>query len=243
MLKIEIVSHVLADTLPHYADLLTYQLSSLILNQPKNCQVTATVCYYAGDRRTKAVLDWFGLMKVLSNNLHFHTITFNTRNQLGRRSIGRNMAAKRSTADIIWFSDVDQCYCDGILDRLAGMEWPDKAAMIFPRKIQIHKNHVTGDEAACVVNGKPHVVHINKKDFVPKQYNRAIGGVQIVQGDFAREHGYLDEFEKWQTAANKPFGDFRDDIAYRNYCKERGEVVGVDLPGVYRLRHSTCSYQ
>ena len=239
--KIEIVSHCLADIYPHYADLLCYQLSSLILDRPRLCDVTVTICYLYADTQTEAVLDLFS--KYTNSELHLNPIEFGWRDYLGRRSIGRNKAAMYSDADIVWFSDVDQCYRDGILDQLAKMEWPKEAAMIYPRDIKIHKDHTTGDRAAKLVDGKPRIMGINYTNFIPKHYTRAIGGVQIVRGDFAREHGYLNGIDKWQQPANKPFGDFRDDIAYRKFCQEHGGVRGVDLPGVYRLRHSTNSYE
>jgi hypothetical protein len=101
----------------------------------------------------------------------------------------------------------------------------------------IHKDHVTGD---LVLSGQ-RPLHIG--DFVPKHYTRAIGGVQIVRGEFAQKYGYLNSESKWQLPNPKPFGDFKDDIAYRRMCGLFGKIRGVDLDGVLRIRHSTTTYQ
>ena len=115
--------------------------------------------------------------------------------------------------------------------------------MIFPGQIQISKNWDIGDKATCELVRNPKLRSINKEDFAPKGYNRAIGGVQIVRGEFARAHGYLNDQDEWQTPVDVPFGSFKDDIAYRDFCREHGPIVKVELPGVYRLRHNTTSYE
>jgi len=122
------------------------------------------------------------------------------------------------------------------------MEWPAGATMIYPETIRIHRDHKTGDAATNQVQ-KVELHHVNTADFILKHYDRAIGGVQIVRGEFARAHGYLGTDAKYQKAAKKILGDFRDDIAYRNFCRSKGKIVPVSLPGVYRIRHSQTSYQ
>ncbi len=44
-------------------------------------------------------------------------------------------------------------------------------------------------------------------------------------------------------SALQPFKDFRDDLAYRRECSEQGPIIGVDIPEVYRIRHSKTTYQ
>jgi len=161
---------------------------------------------------------------------------------LGRRSIGRNIAAKHSTADIVWFSDVDQVYYKGCLDRLAELKWAEDTSMVFPKEIMIHRDWETGDQAAAVV-ASPRLVDIDPAEFIPKRYGRAIGGVQIVRGDFARCFGYLPDSEKYQKPVDGMFGDFRDDIVYRSFCKRKAKMRGVDLPGMFRIRHTQTTYQ
>ena len=92
------------------------------------------------------------------------------------------------------------------------------------------------------LNGAPRVVDIDPTEFVEKRYGRAIGGVQIVRGDFARKYGYLHDVAKYQQPVEHPFGDFRDDIAYRDFVRSFGRIVGIDLPGMYRLRHGVKTH-
>jgi len=233
---IEIVTHCYAAELPHYADALCYQLSSLILHKPNTCDVRVTVCLDMADDRTWETVGWF--LNRARPALDLKVLAM-TRKSIGRRCIGRNSAARTTEADIVWFADCDQVYRDGCLDRLAGMEWPDGAAMIYPREIMISRDHATGQAALGLLGDGPRLIDVDPGEFAAKRYRKAIGGVQIVQGDFAREHGYLDGDSKWQRPRTdgKPFADFRDDLAYRRYCQGRGEIVGVDLPGMYRIRH------
>jgi hypothetical protein len=236
-MRIEVVSHCLATRFPHYAGALCYHLSSIYLAHPTSCEVLATICCLAEDERTNVVLTHFGQFMPL------RIIFLRDEHELGRRCIGRNVAAMGSKADVVWFSDVDQCFLDGIFDRLAEMGWPPLSSMIYPIQIMIHKDHATGDRATQRIADRPRIVEVRPVDFVPKRYNRAIGGVQIIQGDFARQWGYLNGDEEWQKPAPIPFGDFRDDVMFRRRCSELGQIIGVDLPGLYRIRHSTTSYQ
>ena len=237
---VEIVSHCYSIEHPHYAAFLRYQLASLMSHHWKECQPMATVCWCPRDWATEAVIAEFE--DIMPLKLYPMDLS-----DLGRRCIGRNMAALKSDATIVWFADVDQVYRDGVLDRLATMKWPDGASMVFPQDIQISKDHETGDTyAARAMLGQEWYPKRpwRNDDFIPKHYNRAIGGVQIVQGDFARKHGYLNGHRKWQTPRTdgKPFKDFVDDRAYRGVCVKHGPIVPIDLPGMYRLRHSTTTH-
>ncbi len=240
---IEIVAHCWAKELPHYANALNYMFSSLVLDPPTTCDVVVTVCLDSTDDKTNRIYRWFAYHQrgindyyVRAGSIHFPI------SELGRRAIGRNSAAKSSYADIVWFADVDQCYRDGILDRLANLEWPEGATMIYPKEIMIHRDHALGDEDLAKVGGDPRLIDVDPSRFVTKRYNRAIGGVQIVRGDFAREHGYLDGDPKWQRPTDGRFARCSCDRAYRSFCKSRGRIVGVDLPGVYRLRHTEAGH-
>ena len=106
----------------------------------------------------------------------------------------------------------------------------------------IHKDHALGDDVLNKANNNEIADGIlNRHDFRPKRYNKAIGGAQIVKGDFARSHGYLPN-TKWMRPINIPFCNTREDVAIRNYCQQHGDIIGVDLPGVYRVRHSTTPH-
>ena len=240
--SIEIVTHCWAEKYPLFAGALCHQLSSLILHKPETIAVRLTICLTEMDHYTMEILGnpyenpWKEIdIRILSIS----------KEDLGRRCIGRNIVAKQTKADVVWFTDVDHVFGDGCLETLAWMEWPAGASMVFPSQLRIHKDHETGDVALRSALDDPRVIDIKVEDFIPKTYNRAIGGVQIVQGDFARKHGYLHGDPKWQRPRTdgKPFGDFRDDIAYRGYCKRFGEIKAIDLPNLYRLRHTETTYQ
>lgn len=234
---IEIVTHCWAERFPQYAEALKYHLSSLALFPPKSCQVTSTVCYVESDKATGEVLRQLDPHLKLKRRIKMRDAP-----HLGRRSIGRNYAALETEADLIWFSDVDQLFWEGCLDQLATLSWPTKATMIYPRTIRISGNHAVGDQTLAVGKSYKGLRMIDPSDFVSKVYYRAIGGVQIVQGDFARQYGYLNGSKKYQRPNPHPFGDFRDDITYRQTCLSTGAIVAVDLPGLFRIRHSCATY-
>ena len=239
MKSIEIVSHCHSIQFPYYAWALHYQLSSVVLDRPE-CKVIVTVVTSSDDGNVEAVLSRF--RSHVSGDFRIKKLYLDV-NHLGRRAFGRNLAASNSEADVVWFSDVDQAFRHGILDRLARMEWPENATMIFPERILIHKDHATGDEELVRASCALLPIDIDEHDFVPKKYNRAIGGVQIVRGACAREHGYLRENERWlRPVEDGKFAACRCDVPYRRFCGTLGRVVGVDLPGLYRLRHSQSSH-
>jgi hypothetical protein len=241
VMKIDIVTHCWAKEYPHFASALCYQLSSLLLPTTRFFDLQAVVCYEANDELAVGVVNYF------SSKVKLKAIVYPNAVTLGRRSIGRNYAAKNSDADVVWFTDVDHVFAEscwsGLLT-LSNKELADPSiTMIYPKDIKIHRDHATGDKALENKSHKPFTAFVDKSEFIDKHYNRAIGGVQIVFGDFARRYGYLDGVEQFQIPAKKPFGDFRDDVAYRKFCEQHGKIIGVNLPGVFRLRHSTTTYQ
>ena len=249
-MKVELITHCLAIENPNFAGALALQLSSVLLDQPKHCDVAVTICMNEDDDNTVRVIRHFAKLQHAGLSIQALSMPIG---ELGRRCIGRNFAARHSTADIVWFTDVDHCFYDGILDRLVKLKWPVGppnerhdafvASMIFPGEIMISKNWDLGDLETKRLSYDPRLYQIDKTNFVTKSYNRAIGGVQIVRGNFARAHGYLNNQEEWQTPVEKPFSSFKDDIAYRNFCTAFGPVTKVELPGCYRLRHNQTSYE
>jgi len=168
---------------------------------------------------------------------------------LFRRATGRNLAALSTKADLVWYSDVDQTYGEGCLDELwkRWQEWEEpKPTMIFPKEIMIHKDHATGDEYVKEAEKFPMdaLLDINPEDFKKKSYNRAVGGVQIVDGNYCREHGYA-RTKKW--AERKSFGACTGDLRARLEFRRYGNHPDPDkrtqkmpmLPNFYRLRHGT----
>jgi hypothetical protein len=161
--------------------------------------------------------------------------------QMSWRAIGRNIAATTTEADIVWFADIDQAYRENVLDDLCELEWPINSVMVYPKYIQIHTRHRVGDRAIRRIKG-PCIQDVSPDEFKVKSYGNAIGGVQIVQGDFAREHGYIPNHSKYQTPVPNPFHrKCKDDVAYRRVCGRIGEITQLPhLIGMYRLRHSKC---
>ena len=240
--SIELVTHCWAEHYPLFAGALCHQLSSLIINKPKEVDVQITVCFTLPDNPTMDVLKYFDKLKNIKTKY-----LFLNKDSLGRRSIGRNTCAIYSEADIVWFTDVDHVFGPECLDSLCAYytKWPEDVIMVYPKSVKIHKDWETGDKALRSALNDIRVIDIDKDDFVNKGYRKAIGGVQIVRGDFARKFGYLNGNEKWQTPRTDglPFNDFRDDIAYRNLSKAHGKIKQIELPGLYRLRHTETTYQ
>jgi len=242
---VDIVSHCYAAELPQYAAMLVYQASSLVFYKPKVCKVRLVVCMWDDREIDKNLYDTTtGKVVEQAKNWMPCKVIRMARGKIGRRCIGRNRASLLTQADFVWFADVDQVFRDGILDRLVQMPWPKEASMVYPREIKIHRDWTTGDERALDIDlDNPLLTDIDPSEFVSKIYRKAIGGVQIVRGDFARRYGYLSGETKWTRPTDKPFSDFRDDTAYRRRCSELGPIVPVDLPGLYRLRHTKTTYQ
>ena len=237
MKKIEIISHIYGVELPLCVGAFQYHLSSLILHRPK-CSVTMTVCYCPADKLVCELLEWFSNVDRQGADLKMKYIPEETPLVLGRRCIGRNKMAKQTEADVVWFADGDFCFGDGCLDTLACMSWPEDATLVFPREYWIHKEHAVGDRITR--NLKPGLVDVDPEDFIKIGHSVAIGGIQIVTGDFCREHGYLDKQDKWMQPHTKPFKDTLDDKAFRKYC---GKITGqqakkIDLPNLFRIRQS-----
>lgn len=245
-MSIHVVTHVSAITLPQYAVFLRAQLSSLYF-QRHETQITVTVCFNQYDEAVTEVLeDFSGDLDGL--DLVLYTMEEET---LFRRSIGRNQVGLSTQSDLVWYTDVDHYFGIGCLSTLEKIwsQFKIKPVLVWPREIKIHKDHVTGDEFwksdADERLGRYRDFG-KEEDFIPKQYDRAIGGVQIVSGEFSRKHGYLKSQPKWLeplTDVSKPFPCFQDDVKFRKDCQSKGIVCPIDLPNLYRFRHTETTYQ
>ncbi len=244
-MSIHIVTHCYAGLLPQYAQHLTYQLSSLVINKPA-VPFRITVCLSFTDNRTIEVVNWF---RDNHPELNLHTISMDHRH-LFRRAIGRNLARIGAAEELTWFTDVDHFFGDDCLNSL-WLTWArmqthyTNVAMLWPKSILIHKDHATGDKETAAVT-EPRLIEIDPTLFVPKTYTRAIGGIQIVPKSYLDKHGYLNGDATYQQLVNdlsKPFACFRDDVAFRSLCHKRGKVVSISLPNLFRMRHSATTYQ
>ncbi len=247
MASIHLVSHCYAKTLPQYAVFLRAQLSAFSLCDQKNIMIT--VCYNDNDEATMEVLSQF--KPELGDDLEIVAMPLD---MLFRRSIGRNLVAITSRSDVVWFTDVDyipEGNCLKVLSETWDSFFP-KPVMCHPSYVQVHPNHGEADkvwqEAFSKKFEKESILFLpSYKDYVPKQNTRAIGGCQIVDGNFARKYGYLQDDPKWRQPVkdtSKPFPCFKDDVKFRGVCEDiGGKSIPIKLPTLYRLRHTEVTYK
>ena len=248
MSGVHIVTHCFSKTAVQYAVFLRCHLSSIVQNSDK-VDVKVSICYTESDTAVVEIMDEF--QDLLGKRLEHVRLT---PGELFRRAIGRNRVALTTDADLVWHCDVDHVMGPGCLThlwrvwsswRLSNQPEAQKPILYWPGEIQIHKDHSTGDKFwQSHVNFKG-LVSVNPREFVSKTYYKAIGGIQIVDGDYSRANGYLADQLKWlvPTDGDKPFPEFRDDCKFRNCCANRGKIDRIDLPNLYRLRHSVVTYR
>jgi hypothetical protein len=219
---IEIVTHCFGE---RFATLLNYHLSSIVLNESK--PVTATVIFATSDKLTTKVLSHFSAIDrpwIMWNFIHMPI------QSVYQRPIGRNLAAKSSKADVIWFTDADYVFGDGCLNAV----WvPQDDGIYHPeheyrtaRKSKVQMIDALLKKSDIEVG----IVPIDPSKFVNTEIRRAVGGVQIISGDTARKIGYLPNKE-WQ----KPLEQYnRDDGSafWRNLFTKFGTMV---IPNVFRI--------
>jgi len=232
------VSHCYAMEHGHFARAMMLQAASLASYEGPH-QIIYGLCYSSNDwittNKMTEIISWPPSIELLLSPMPVK--------MLGKRCNGRNLLAKITSADVVWFTDVDHLFTAECVNALLAMDWPGDVSLRYPGLIQISRDHETGDRTMNQHAASfPHTFKIDSGDYVDKKYNRAIGGVQIVSGQYAREHGYLDG-TSWIGPCEKPFRSFKDDIAFRDRCKQHGRAERIDLPGIYRVRHLTTSYQ
>lgn len=224
--KLEIVSHCWK-----YSEFLSYQLSSLVKFPPHQCTVTMTVFYADEDPDTAGVLAFFEKQAIKNVCWHFVALP---KTQLFRRAIGRNMAAKGTDADWIWFTDCDVLFMDNALDvlatRLVGMQ----ELLVYPKSMRVSSPMIGDDERIKKVRSQPAVVNMNVDQFELREFDRAIGALQIVHGDVARTIGYCDTLAVYQKQTpywRKTY----EDRAFRWLLGTQGKPI--DVPNVFLVRH------
>lgn len=226
---IEIISHCFG---PKYASLLNYHLSSLVLNETRKTTVVATIIYIAGDHTTEIILEYF--KKIDRPWIRWNFIPM-TAQMVYQRPIGRNITARLTNADIVWFADCDHMFGDNCLDTLYpfpgdGIYYPN-TLLACGRRYTIHAiNTIIKCEMVT-----PNILDIDKTQFTPISIKRAIGGLQIVSGDIARKYGYLPDDEKWQHPLKKYSRDdgsafWRDQLITSGVTHEK-----FTLPNLYRF--------
>lgn len=252
-MSIRIVVHAYAKQLPQYAVFLRAQLSSLIKYKPATVMCYVSVCCNGQDERVMRVIQDFA--PLMGRSLH---VLLLPEPELFRRSIGRNRIALSSKEEICWLADADHLFGPGCLASLWN-QWKmiEGPVIAWPKSLLIQSHHVLGDDFVqdnLDTTGLIEMSDIGIAEFCnqepspmfeEKKYHSAIGGVQIVSGSFMREHGYLRDSPKWQQPRTdgKPFGDFRDDVKFRSFCLSKMKGVALDIPHLYRLRHTAVTYK
>ena len=227
-LHLQIVSHCW-----RYEHFLAYQLSSLVIHQSARIDLTVTVYHSPEDDATCRVLEFFGNMKVPGITWDWQPLP---KEWLFRRSIGRNLAAKGSLADWIWFTDADVVFGDGCLDALAELLQGRDDKLVFPAFTHATDLLLEEDPILLRARAGPALLDIPQQSFPNRlgPSDRAMGPYQITHGDVARACGYCETIRVYQ----KPAGHWQkayEDSAFRWLLGTRG--VPLDLPGVYQIRH------
>lgn len=237
MKTIEIITHCYAEEFPAFASLLTAQLSSLVL-WPPNCPVQVSVCGAGSDQLTMYVVAAFGrrMLRDKRQNVRLQFREF-SKPELFRRGFGRNKLFKETRADIVWAADADYVFGPDCLDTLARTEI--KHNLVYPQDYWIHRGHGLGDrEISLIIPGEVFIPDLSL--FQACHVGFAIGGLQIVPGDEARK-GYLDG-SRWSAAEPNAtrFQDTKEDKKYRTAA---GGSQPINLPNLYRMRHSCSAFQ
>jgi len=215
--------------------MLKWQLASLFLNPPKLSKVHHTTCVAFTDEIT------FGIWKLFRdlgeiNNVKLELVPMK-KSDLFRRAIGRNLVAKTSECDVVWFADCDYFYGDNCIDSLSEQVTEDDT-LYYPGSQFISFSHTTGDRLIEYGRGLtlPEPTNALREEFIPKSMGKAIGGLQIVTGNTSRSRGYLDN-TKWMKPVDPSLGfqDTKCDIAYR---KSINNEKKIEIPNLFRIRHS-----
>lgn len=226
-LKIEIVSHCYK-----YANILTYQLSSLVNFPPQNADITMTVFYWEGDTRTKEVINHFGSIKVKNLRWNWQALP---EQYLMRRAIGRNLAAKNTKCDWIFFTDCDVLFRERALDKLAGKLQQNSNLLVYPRYHMVSDLLPNDDPLFRDYKEDGFVRDIDPARFYPEERTRAVGGFQITRGDAARLAGYCNSIPYYQYPV-KRWRKAYEDRTFRWLLGTQGSPL--DISGFYRIRHS-----
>lgn len=247
-MSIHVVTHCWAEKYKQYATHLKFHLAYLIRYKP-DVPVTITVVSVPSDNNTNEVLEQF---EERGLDMKIHSMPLD---QLGRRSIGRNIIGLGTTCELVWYADADFLFGEDCLDCLweqwqAILELPQdprkhNVTFIWPKTCLFHTDKETGDRETKKAEESSELPHLDHDPslFHTKRYHSGIGGIQISPGWYAREHGYLPGDNKWQRPHPvAPFADTRDDVAYRKQCTEHGQSVAIELPNLYRIRHTDTTH-
>ena len=228
-LSLEIVTHCW-----RYGHFLTYQLSSLVNHRTDKLDVTMTVYYAPDDESVLPVLRFFEGIDVPGVSWCWRALP---PERLFRRSIGRNLAARATKADWIWFTDADIVFYEGCLATLAEVLQGRDDALVHPRTIL--GTSLLPEDHTILRQGRsaPAVRTIPIEGFRP--YNgthyKAKGSFQITHGDVTRALGYCGSIGLYQQPVPR-WRKTYEDRAFRWLLGTDG--TPLDIPGVCQIRHA-----
>jgi len=231
--SLEIVTHCYCPpNVTQYARMLEWQFQS-IMNNRTDGSVTLSVCYSKDDHITSLTLKALDELPAV-DGVFLNPIPLDE-GHLFRRSVGRNIAATASSADIVYFTDVDYFFGAGFfVDIMASVE--TQSGLCCPNAVKISTTHEFGDRMLAEVAPGT----IQEKWFTLKGIRKAIGGVQVIGGATARKYGYLDK-TKWVKPVDPEMGfrSCRGDVRFRRkMIKALGDIEYFSTSSLYRVRHS-----
>ncbi len=225
---VEVVTHCW-----NYSRLLTYQLAGFVRYAPESCYLRVSIYHCADDAPTQKVIRY---MRDVNHSSRVEFVPREScKRSLMRRAIGRNDAATLTAADVVIFTDCDYVYRNGAIDTIAAAMLATNGPRLgYVREHAANISHADGDAeiARCI---QPMLVDVDPWRYEPSRLRTAIGGSQIVLGDWARAHGYLPNSRRFQRGADRWQRTY-EDKAFR--AASGLELLPIDCPTVYRIRHS-----
>ena len=223
--KLEIISHCWG-----YSNMLTYQLSSFVNHPPTKCALTVTVFYAKEDTKSQSVVDFFNKKTVENVTWNFQALS---KGKLFRRGIGRNMVARNTTADWLWFTDCDIIFHENCLDSLAEQLQSKQESLYYPKQERTTEMLAQNDPMLRQ-DSEPQLVDIDTEGFSLHFRDKAKGAFQIVHGDVARAIGYCEKLKMFQTEDNR-WRKTYEDTAFKWLISSEG--IPLDVDGVFQIRH------
>ncbi|HCM46312.1 MAG TPA: glycosyl transferase [Colwellia sp.] len=223
--KLEIVSHCWG-----YSNMLTYQLSSFVNHPPTKCALTVTVFYAKEDTKSQSVVDFFNKKIVKNVTWNFQAIS---KGKLFRRGIGRNMVARSTEADWLWFTDCDIIFHENCLDSLAEKLQGKQESLYYPQQERTTEM-LAQDDPMLRQDSAPQLVDIDAEGFSLHSRDKAKGAFQIVHGDVARAIGYCEKLKMFQTEDDR-WRKTYEDTAFKWLISSEGIPLNID--GVFQIRH------
>lgn len=244
-MDLQIVTHCWSGPdVPIYHKLLKLQLCNLLhASERANVSVSLVVVWTISDLPTSKVVSQVQWL----DNKHLDIVSMPLDpEELFVRAIGRNMAAKQTKAEVVWFTDCDYLFSSGALEQaVEQMRANPQADLIWPNNVMIHADHAIGDaflQTEYDLREKEGWKPLEIKDaydagFRLRREKRAIGGMQIVRGDWCRKNGYLDQTGWVNPSYKEHFQQCRCDVPFRRQFV--GDTkISTDIEYVYRVRHS-----